>query len=311
MKISRIIATLALALVVVTAMAENNYKVTSSSRLNVRKSPSSTGQILGTFESGQQIEVLNIDKGWAKVKFNGKTGYVSAKYITELPKPVVRKEEPKKEETVIREEQPKNEIPEANRFRDVTPVSDYDVETPLTFGSSLGESMNLYLAIQGGFGYSNFMWSDGSVNGDMSYSADIVGQLYFEDKVSFIPQNWYSELALGYDKRGAANFGMNYVHARIYPLGYRIPLSPINIVVKGGVALGFPLSELETNSNSWSGDFQCGVGGGFQVEWKQFAIGCNVEYDFTEVSSSCGQTLNNFAVLGTISYKFAKLGHKR
>ncbi len=311
MKISRIIATLALALVVVTAMAENNYKVTSSSRLNVRKSPSSTGQILGTFESGQQIEVLNIDKGWAKVKFNGKTGYVSAKYITELPKPVVRKEEPKKEETVIREEQPKNEIPEANRFRDVTPVSDYDVETPLTFGSSLGEGMNLYLAIQGGFGYSNFMWSDGSVNGDMSYSADIVGQLYFEDKVSFIPQNWYSELALGYDKRGAANFGMNYVHACIYPLGYRIPLSPINIVVKGGVALGFPLSELETNSNSWSGDFQCGVGGGFQVEWKQFAIGCNVEYDFTEVSSSCGQTLNNFAVLGTISYKFAKLGHKR
>lgn len=311
MKISRIIATLALALVVVSAMAENNYKVTSSSRLNVRKSPSTTGQILGTFESGQQIEVLNIDKGWAKVKFNGRTGYVSVKYITELPKPVVRKEEPKKEETVIREEQPKNEIPEANRFRDVTPVSDYEVETPLTFGSSLGESMNLYLAIQGGLGYSNFMWSDGSVNGDMSYSADIVGQLYFEDKVSFIPQNWYSELALGYDKRGAANFGMNYVHARIYPLGYRIPLSPINIVVKGGVALGFPLSELETNSNSWSGNFQCGVGGGLQIEWKQFAIGCNIEYDFTEVSSSCGQTLNNLAVLGTISYKFAKLGHKR
>lgn len=311
MKISRVIATLALALVVVSAMAENNYKVTSSSRLNVRKSPSKTGHILGTFESGQKIEVLNIDKGWAKVKFNGKTGYVSAKYITELPKPVVSKDEPKKEEPVIREEPPKNEVPETSRFRDVTPVSDYEVETPLTFGSSLGESMNLYLAIQGGFGYSNFMWSDGSVNGDMSYSADIVGQLYFEDKVNFIPQNWYSELALGYDKRGAANFSMNYVHARIYPLGYRIPLSPINIVVKGGVALGFPLNDLETNSNSWSGDFQCGVGGGFQIEWKQFAIGCNIEYDFTEVSSSCGQKLNNFAVLGTISYKFAKLGHKR
>lgn len=311
MKISRVITTLALALVVVSAMAENNYKVTSSSRLNVRKSPSTTGHILGTFESGQKIEVLNIDKGWAKVKFNGKTGYVSAKYITELPKPVVSKDEPKKEEPVIREEPPKNEVPETSRFRDVTPVCDYEVETPLTFGSSLGESMNLYLAIQGGFGYSNFMWSDGSVNGDMSYSADIVGQLYFEDKVNFIPQNWYSELALGYDKRGAANFGMNYVHARIYPLGYRIPLSPINIVVKGGVALGIPLNDLETNSNSWSGDFQCGVGGGFQIEWKQFAIGCNIEYDFTEVSSSCGQTLNNFAVLGTISYKFAKLGHKR
>lgn len=124
MRISRIFITLALALVVVSAMAENNYKVTSSSRLNVRKAPSTSGQILGTFESGQQIEVINIDKGWAKVKFNGKTGYVSAKYITALPKPEPRKEESKKEETVIREEQPKNEIPEANRFRDVTSVSD-------------------------------------------------------------------------------------------------------------------------------------------------------------------------------------------
>lgn len=310
MKIPRVIATLALALVVVSALAENNYKVTSSSRLNVRKSPSTAGQILGTFESGQQIEVLNIDKGWAKVKFNGKTGYVSAKYITELPKPEPRKEQPKKAETIIKEDPRNDEIPETNRFRDITPVSDYEVETPLTFGSSLGENLNLYFAVQGGFGYSNFMWSDGSVNGDMSYSADLVGQLYFEDKVSFIPKNWYSELALGYDKRGAADFGMNYVHARIYPLGYRISLAPINIVVKGGLALGFPLNDLETNSNSWSGDFQCGVGGGFQIEWKQFAIGCNIEYDFTEVSSSCGQTLNNFTVLGTISYKFAKLGHK-
>ncbi len=311
MRILRFFTTLALALVVVSAMAENNYKVTSSSRLNVRKAPSTSGQILGTFESGQQIEVLDIDNGWAKVKFNGKTGYVSTKYITELPKPVVRKEEPKKEEPVKTVEPRQNEIPETNRFRDITSVGEYEVETPLTFGNCLNENMNIYIAVQGGFGYSNFMWSDGSVNGTMSYSADIVGQLYFEDKVSFIPQNWYSELALGYDKRGAANFDMSYVHARLYPLGYRIPLSAVNLVVKGGVTLGFPLGELETNSNSWSGDFQCGVGGGFQVEWKQFAIGCNIEYDFTEVSSSCNQTLNNIAVLGTISYKFAKLGHKR
>ncbi len=311
MRILRFFTTLALALVVVSAMAENNYKVTSSSRLNVRKAPSTSGQILGTFESSQQIEVLDIDNGWAKVKFNGKTGYVSAKYITALPKPEPRKEQPKREEPVKTVEPRQNEIPETNRFRDITSVGEYEVETPLTFGNCLNENMNIYIAVQGGLGYSNFMWSDGSVNGIMSYSADIVGQLYFEDKVSFIPQNWYSELALGYDKRGAANFDMSYVHARLYPLGYRIPLSAVNLVIKGGVTLGFPLSELETNSNSWSGDFQCGVGGGFQVEWKQFAIGCNIEYDFTEVSSSCNQTLNNIAVLGTISYKFAKLGHKR
>ncbi len=71
---------------VVAALAGNNYKVISSSRLNVRKSPSASATVLGTFNSGQQIEVLSINKGWAKVKYNGKTGYVSKEYITPLLK---------------------------------------------------------------------------------------------------------------------------------------------------------------------------------------------------------------------------------
>lgn len=287
--------------------AEANYRVTSSSRLNVRRSPSTSGAVIGTFKSGQEITVMSINNGWAKVEFNNTVGYVSAKYITELPKKVDEEPEVVEEVVEIVEEQPIEETPVH-----VTSDTDDDdgISTPITIGSSLTDKLSLFLAVQGGIGYSNFMWGDGDVNGCMSFSGDIVGQLYFEDKISFIPRNWYSELALGYDKKGAANFGMNYIHARIYPLGYRIQLSPVNIVVKGGVSLGFPLNELETYSNSWSADFQCGVGGGFQVEWKQFAIGCNIEYDFTEVSSSCNQTLNNFAILGTVSYKFAQFGHK-
>lgn len=233
-------------------------------------------------------------------------GYVSAKYITELPKKIV--EEPQKEEEVSRPvvEEPIKKVEEPIY---VESKKDYDTEidTPLQIGTSLSDNFNLYLAVQGGFGWSNFLWDDGSVNGTMSYSGDIVAQLYFEHPVSFIPENWYSELALGYDKRGAVSFDMSYVHARIYPLGYRIPLTPINVVVKGGVSIAYPLGDFESR---WSSDFQVGVGGGLQIEWNQFAIGCNVEYDFTEVSSSCGQKLNNIAVLGTISYKFAKFGHK-
>ena len=103
---------------------------------------------------------------------------------------------------------------------------------------------------------------------------------------------------------------MSYIHLRLYPFGYRIPLAPINIVVKGGVSLGFPISDLATSQNSWSSSFPCGVGGGLQIEWKQIALGCTVEYDFTEVASDCNQTLNNIAILGTISYKFGKFGHK-
>lgn len=287
--------------------AEVNYRVTSSSRLNVRRSPSTTGAVLGTFKSGQEITVLSINNGWAKVEFNNSVGYVSAKYITELPKKVVEEPEEVVEVVEVVEEQPVEETP----IYVISENENEDISTPITIGSSLTDKLSLYLTVQGGVGYSNFSWGDGDVNGDIAYSADIVGQLYFEDNISFIPRNWYSELALGYDKKGAANFGMNYIHARIYPLGYRISLSPVNVVVKGGISLGFPINDLETYSNSWSADFQCGVGGGFQVEWKQFAIGCNIEYDFTEVSSSCNQSLNNFAILGTISYKFAQFGHKK
>lgn len=242
-----------------------------------------------------------------KVKFNGKTGYVSDKYITPLPKLEKTKPESKPKKEVVEKTVVEKEAPDNNRFREIRDAGDLEVETPLTFGSSLSDNFNLYLAVQGGLGLSNFLWDSGNVNGTMSYSGDIVAQLYFENPVSFIPANWYSELALGYDKKGAASFDMSYVHARIYPLGYRIPILPFNIVVKGGISLGYPLGDFDSR---WSSDFQVGIGGGFQLEWKNFAIGCNIEYDFTEVSSSCGQTLNNIAVLGSISYKFAKFGHK-
>ncbi len=312
MKLRKVTLLIALMLGVASVYAENNYRVTSSSRLNVRKSASTSATVLGTFNSGQEIEVLSVGNGWAKVKFNGKTGYVSEKYITPLPKKETPKSEPKPKKEVVEEKVVvEKEVPDNNIFREIRDAGDYEVETPLTLGDALSDNFNLYLAVQGGFGWSNFLWNNGSVNGTMAYSGNIMAQLYFEDKVSFIPQNWYSELALGYNKLGAADFDMNYIHLGLYPFGYRVPLDPINIVVKAGVDLSFPLSDLETYSNSWSADFQCGVLGGLQIEWKQFAIGCNVIYDFTEVSSSCNQTLNNIGVLGTISYKFGKFGHKK
>lgn len=200
--------------------------------------------ILGTFQSGQEIEVLSVNKGWAKVKYNGKTGYVNVKYITPLPKKETSKSESKPQKEIV--DEPiivENNVFENSRSHEIRDAGELEVETLITLGSSISDNINLYLSVQGGFGFSNFMWDSGDVNGTMSYSGDIVAQLYIENQTSFIPANWYSELALGYDKRGSANFGMDYIHARIYPLGYRIPLSPINIVLKGGVALGFPLGD--------------------------------------------------------------------
>ncbi|MDE6548967.1 MAG: SH3 domain-containing protein [Muribaculaceae bacterium] len=84
MRFNRVISTLMMVFIVVAAFAENNYKVTSSSPLNIREAASSSANILGTFNSGSQIEVLSIKKGWAKVKYNGGFGFVQAQYIEQF-----------------------------------------------------------------------------------------------------------------------------------------------------------------------------------------------------------------------------------
>lgn len=73
-----------MALIVVTAMAENNYKVISSSPLNIREKASSDANILGIFNSGSLIEVVSTKKNWAKVKYNGGFGFVQTQYIEQI-----------------------------------------------------------------------------------------------------------------------------------------------------------------------------------------------------------------------------------
>lgn len=84
MNIKRIVSTMMMALVIVAAMAENNYKVISSSPLNIREAASSDANVLGTFNSGSLIEVVSTKKNWAKVKYNGGFGFVQTQYIEQI-----------------------------------------------------------------------------------------------------------------------------------------------------------------------------------------------------------------------------------
>src|SRR4051794_34061904 len=62
---------------------ENKYvKVDSGSNLNVRATASSTAPVLTKLAYGSKVMVYSEESGWAKVKANGKEGYVSAKYLT-------------------------------------------------------------------------------------------------------------------------------------------------------------------------------------------------------------------------------------
>ena len=57
-------------------------QVATGSYLNLRSSASTTSSALTKLTNGMEADVYSETNGWAKVKANGKEGYVSAKYLT-------------------------------------------------------------------------------------------------------------------------------------------------------------------------------------------------------------------------------------
>lgn len=68
------------------ALAQKPYEVNAQS-LNVRRGPSAKTKAEGVLHMGERVEVVEISDGWAKINYNGKTAYVSARYINEAPEP--------------------------------------------------------------------------------------------------------------------------------------------------------------------------------------------------------------------------------
>lgn len=57
------------------------YQVNVSSSLNVRHTPDNSGTIIGKLDNGEIVKVISITNGWARIDYNGKTGYVSYDYL--------------------------------------------------------------------------------------------------------------------------------------------------------------------------------------------------------------------------------------
>ncbi len=55
--------------------------VVTGGSLHLRKEPSSSGKIINTYKSGTQVEILENDGTWCKVKVGGSTGYMMAQYL--------------------------------------------------------------------------------------------------------------------------------------------------------------------------------------------------------------------------------------
>jgi len=289
--------------------ANDIYEVTAT-RLNVRTSPSQNASVIGGLSKGDLVEVTEIrNSTWASFEFKNKVGFASLKFlkfVRHIPDIVVETQDIEEvveevEDTVI------VEMPVQHTY--VAPTSDI-IPTLLNGPRFISRKLDLYYGLNAGVGYSSFLWDGELANGTLTYTADLFAELDFNEKVGVIPKGYFTELQLGYDSKGAAWYPLNYVHARIYPFGYKLNLRPIKLGIKAGLYLGYPLSDLESYDSweYWSGNFQIGVTGGIGIEYKQFGLYANVEYNFTEVAST-PVTINNIALFGTISYKFGKLKH--
>lgn len=65
------------------APATETKTVYTTADLNVRATPDKAGKKLGVLKKGTAVETLGLKNGWYTIKYNGKTGYISAKYTTD------------------------------------------------------------------------------------------------------------------------------------------------------------------------------------------------------------------------------------
>lgn len=57
--------------------------VTATTSINVRAAASQDSERLGLLTGGESLELLAIEDGWCKVKYNGRVAYVKADYVTQ------------------------------------------------------------------------------------------------------------------------------------------------------------------------------------------------------------------------------------
>jgi N-acetylmuramoyl-L-alanine amidase len=50
--------------------------------LNVRSKPSTDGKAIGSLKNGETVQILDFDGSWAKIEFDGVTGYVHSYYLS-------------------------------------------------------------------------------------------------------------------------------------------------------------------------------------------------------------------------------------
>ncbi|WP_057566816.1 SH3 domain-containing protein [Paraclostridium sordellii] len=59
-------------------------KVVVATSLNVRSGPSTGNSVIGSLKNNEKVEIISESNGWSKIKYNGKEGYVSSRYLKDV-----------------------------------------------------------------------------------------------------------------------------------------------------------------------------------------------------------------------------------
>lgn len=152
-------------------------------------------------------------------------------------------------------------------------------------------------------GYSNFMWSDGSPVAGLGFGAGVTGQLHLNE-VDYAPDGYFAELGINYIRKGSGAYPIDYVNAKVLPLGYTFNhlFGDFSLFVKAGGYVAYPFSKIKTKSQSFDTNLDYGAIGSIGVSYERFAVSASYEHGFGDVSNA-HTSLKNQNIFLTISYR--------
>lgn len=77
----KFIAIIILSFVSLGTYAQDQYRVSTRSVLNIRSSASTNARVIGSLRNGTMVDVYNNEYGWAKIYYGGTEAYISSHYI--------------------------------------------------------------------------------------------------------------------------------------------------------------------------------------------------------------------------------------
>lgn len=152
-------------------------------------------------------------------------------------------------------------------------------------------------------GYSNFMWSDGSPVAGLGFGGGVIGQLHLNE-IGHSPDGYFAELGINYIRKGSGAYPIDYVNAKVLPLGYSFNqlFGDFSLFFKAGGYVAYPFSDLKTNKQSFNTNLDYGAIGCVGVSYDRFAVSVSYEHGFADVSNA-NVNLKNQNIFLTISYR--------